>query len=146
MPAVTPLVGAIDQGTSSSRFFVFDSSGAVVASAQEEFPQIYPRAGWVEHDPEAIWTSVQNVIQKATDDLVKNGYSVKDIKAVGITNQRETTVVWNKTTGQPLHNAIVWMDARGEAVAKALAARTPSASPAHFQPRCGLPFSTYFSA
>ncbi len=100
---------AIDQGTSSSRTVVFDPSGTPVAAAQEEFPQIYPQPGWVEHDPEAIWTSVQSVTRQA---LAKGGIDASDIVALGITNQRETTLVWDRDTGVCIHNAIVWQDRR----------------------------------
>ncbi len=98
---------AIDQGTTGSRAFVFDAKGAVVASAYKEFRQYYPKPGWVEHDPQEIWNSVEHVIKMAV-----KGLDVKRIKAIGITNQRETTVVWDKQTGRPLHRAIVWQDRR----------------------------------
>ena len=101
------LLMAIDQGTSSSRSVLFDASGTVVTSAQEEFPQIYPRPGWVEHDPEAIWNSVCNVSRNA---LAAVGNS--SIAALGITNQRETTLVWNRESSECVHNAIVWQDRR----------------------------------
>ena len=102
---------ALDQGTSSSRSIVFDEQGHVVAIAQREFRQIYPQPGWVEHDPEEIWASQ---LATAREALSKANLTAKDIAAIGITNQRETTLVWNRRTGQPVHNAIVWQDRRTE--------------------------------
>ena len=104
---------ALDQGTSSSRSIVFDREGRIVAVAQQELPQIYPRPGWVEHDPMAIWSGQ---IATAHDVLAKAKLKAGDIHAVGITNQRETTVVWNRKTGQPVHHAIVWQDRRAEPI------------------------------
>lgn len=106
-------VGALDQGTTSSRFMIFDESGKVVASAQEEHTQILPQAGWVEHDALEIWLKVSNVIAAA---LKSAGLAGKDLSAIGITNQRETTVAWDSSTGKPLYNAIVWQDTRGQVV------------------------------
>ncbi len=103
---------ALDQGTSSCRSIVFDEQGHIVALAQQELPQIYPRPGWVEHDPMEIWRSQLATARKA---LATAGLKASDIRALGITNQRETTVVWNRQTGQPIHHAIVWQDRRGEA-------------------------------
>ena len=100
---------ALDQGTTSSRALVFDHGGRVVASAQREFPQIYPNPGWVEHDPLEIWSS-QNAT--AAEALARANLSGDDIAAVGVTNQRETTVVWDRETGKPVCNAIVWQDRR----------------------------------
>ncbi|MCG8369556.1 MAG: glycerol kinase, partial [Proteobacteria bacterium] len=100
---------AIDQGTSSSRTVVYDHDARVIASAQQEFPQIYPQPGWVEHDPEAIWDSVTSVTR---DAMHRAGAQAADITAIGITNQRETTVIWDRDTGKPVHNAIVWQDRR----------------------------------
>ena len=100
---------ALDQGTTSSRAIVFDHSGLPVAAAQKEFSQIYPRPGWVEHNPEEIWSSQAGV---ASEVLAKAGLKSTDIAGIGITNQRETTVVWNRITGNPVHNAIVWQDRR----------------------------------
>jgi glycerol kinase len=100
---------ALDQGTTSSRAIVFDHSGLPVASAQKEFTQIYPTPGWVEHDPEEIWSTQAGV---ATEVLAKSGLKSTDIAGIGITNQRETTIVWNRITGKPVHNAIVWQDRR----------------------------------
>src|SRR3954466_11184122 len=102
-------IAAIDQGTTSTRFIVFDAAGKVVACAQKEHKQIYPQPGWVEHDPEEIWRNTLEVIALAR---IKGKLSVHDIAAIGITNQRETTVVWNRRTGKPYYNAIVWQDMR----------------------------------
>ena len=98
---------AIDQGTSSSRTVIYDHDANVVATEQQEFPQLYPRPGWVEHDPEAIWSSVEAVTRGAME---KAGANAADISAIGITNQRETTVIWDRETGEPVFNAIVWQD------------------------------------
>ncbi len=100
---------AIDQGTSSSRAVVYGHDASVLASAQREFPQIFPQPGWVEHDPEAIWASVQSVMRQAMTDV---GASAADITAIGITNQRETTLIWDRDSGRCVHNAIVWQDRR----------------------------------
>jgi glycerol kinase len=104
-----PFILALDQGTTSSRAILFDHAGAIRASAQKEFPQIFPRAGWVEHDPLQIWSSQLEVAQTA---LARAGLRAGDVAAIGITNQRETTVVWDRRTGEPIHNAIVWQDRR----------------------------------
>src|SRR5215469_17739206 len=96
---------ALDQGTTSSRAILFDHSGTIVSVAQQEFPQIYPAPGLVEHDPEAIWSSQLAVAQEV---MKKAGVPARDVAALGITNQRETTIVWDKTTGNPVFNAIVW--------------------------------------
>lgn len=106
-------VGALDQGTTSSRFMIFDEDGSVVASAQEEHRQIMPEPGWVEHDALEIWAKVCKVIERA---LATAGLQGSDLVAIGITNQRETTVAWDRTTGQPLYNAIVWQDTRGQVI------------------------------
>ncbi len=111
---------ALDQGTSSSRAIVFHANGRIAALAQREFPQIFPQPGWVEHDPEAIWDTQLAVGREA---LVKAGLAAHDIAAVGITNQRETTVMWNRRTGAPIHNAIVWQDRRTEPLCAQLRAR-----------------------
>ena len=100
---------AIDQGTTSTRAIVFDSSGRPVASAQRELPQIFPRPGWVEHDPEEIWSATVEVSRTA---LARAKLEPADLAGIGITNQRETTVVWDRATGKPIHNAIVWQDRR----------------------------------
>ena len=100
---------ALDQGTTSSRAVLFDQSGAVRASAQKEFRQLFPQAGWVEHDPLEIWSSQFEVARAA---LSSAGVTASDVSAIGITNQRETTVIWDRRTGEPIHNAIVWQDRR----------------------------------
>ncbi|HUY53608.1 MAG TPA: FGGY family carbohydrate kinase, partial [Candidatus Nanopelagicaceae bacterium] len=102
-------VGALDQGTTSTRFMIFDHSGSVIAVDQKEHEQIFPKPGWVEHDAMEIWRRSQEVIAGA---LAKAGCSAADLAAVGVTNQRETAVVWDRTTGKPVHNAIVWQDTR----------------------------------
>ena len=102
-------IGAIDQGTTSTRFIVFDRSGRIVSTAQKEHEQIYPKPGWVEHDPEEIWRRTQAVIHEAME---ARGLQAADLAAIGITNQRETTVVWNRKSGKPMYNAIVWQDTR----------------------------------
>ena len=132
-------VGAIDQGTTSTRFMIFDRSGAVVASAQREFPQILPRPGWVEHDPIEIRESVEAVIGEALDAAQM---AARDLVAVGIANQRETTVVWDRTTGRPLANAVVWQDTRTDRICERLA---QEGGIDRFRDRTGLPVATYFS-
>src|SRR5215203_959378 len=103
---------ALDQGTTSSRAIVFDRESNVVSQNQNEFTQIYPRAGWVEHDPEEIWRTQMDA---AVEALASARLSARDIAACGITNQRETTLLWNRSTGVPVHNAIVWQDRRTSA-------------------------------
>jgi glycerol kinase len=132
-------IGAIDQGTTSSRFMVFDRSGRVVSAAQKEHAQIYPRPGWVEHDPDEIWRSVGEVIREAMD---ARGLKPSDLSAIGITNQRETTVVWNRKTGHAVCNAIVWQDTR---VSGAVAEFTAQGGQDRYRARTGLPLATYFS-
>jgi len=100
---------ALDQGTTSSRAVLFDGTGAIVDIAQQEFEQIYPRAGWVEHDPAQIWASQVGV---AVEVLGRAGVGPRDVAAIGIAVQRETAIVWDRATGQPIHNAIVWQDRR----------------------------------
>jgi glycerol kinase len=134
---MTAYLGAIDQGTSSTRFIVFDESACVVAQAQTEHGQIYPRPGWVEHDPQEIWSNTQAVI---ADALRAGGLQARDVAAIGITNQRETTVVWNRHTGAPLTNALVWQDTR---VTEYLS--TYAAGSEFLRARTGLPLSSYFS-
>src|SRR5579883_3096709 len=102
-------IGAIDQGTTSTRFIIFDRSGRIVAQAQKEHEQIYPQPGWVEHDPEEIWFRTRQVIGEA---MAASNLKPSDLAAIGITNQRETTVLWDRATGRPIHNAIVWQDTR----------------------------------
>jgi glycerol kinase len=132
-------VGALDQGTTSTRFMVFDHGGNVVAIDQKEHEQIYPKPGWVEHDPAEIWTRCQEVIKGALD---KAGISASDLAAVGITNQRETAVVWDRTTGKAIHNAIVWQDTRTDQICNDLAR---DGGQDRLRPKTGLPLATYFS-
>jgi glycerol kinase len=133
-------VGAVDQGTTSTRFMVFDHDGAEVGRHQLEHEQILPRAGWVEHNPLEIWERTQTVIGSALAHL---DLQAADLSALGITNQRETTVVWNRRTGRPLHNAIVWQDTRTDRIARAL---EQSGKGAVIRERSGLPPAAYFSA
>jgi len=133
-------IGAIDQGTTSSRFIVFDRSGRLVSSAQKEHAQIYPSPGWVEHDPEEILRSTNGVIQEAMD---VRGLRPEDLAGIGITNQRETTVVWHRKSGKPVYNAIVWQDTR---VAPTVAEFAARGGQDRYRARTGLPLSTYFSA
>src|SRR5947209_13036711 len=102
-------IGAIDQGTTSTRFIVFDRAGRIVSVAQSPHEQIYPQPGWVEHDANEIWRRTQEVIAEA---LAQRGMTAADLAAIGITNQRETTVVWDRRTGVPVHHALVWQDTR----------------------------------
>src|SRR4051812_24495352 len=133
-------IGAIDQGTTSTRFIVFDRAGRIVATAQKEHQQIYPQPGWVEHDSNEIWRRTQEVIAEA---MAQGGLSPRDLAAIGITNQRETTVLWNRHTGAPVSNALVWQDMRtGDLVAEM--SRDGGAD--RFRAQTGLPISTYFSA
>jgi len=130
---------AIDQGTTSTRFMIFDHAGQVVGIDQKEHEQIFPKPGWVEHDANEIWTRTQEVIAGA---LKKGNISTKDIAAVGITNQRETTVVWEKATGKPVYNAIVWQDTRTDQICNELA---KDGGQDRFRTKVGLPLATYFS-
>ena len=135
-----PALLAIDQGTTSSRALAFDLQGRLVASAQQEFAQIYPKSGWVEHDPEVIWATVLTTARKAFEAAEGKGF---EIAALGVTNQRETTLVWDRETGRPIHNAIVWQDRRTAdhcAKLKAAGAETEVAA------RAGLVLDPYFSA
>src|SRR5215469_4428068 len=102
-------IGAIDQGTTSTRFMIFDRAGKVISCAQKEHQQIFPQAGWVEHDPEEIWQRTQEVVAEA---MQQASLGPRDLAAIGITNQRETTIVWNRKTGKPITNAVVWQDMR----------------------------------
>ncbi len=138
MSAPTHLL-ALDQGTSSSRSIVFDASGRIVAMAQREFRQIYPQPGWVEHDPKEIWTTQ---LATAKEALTTAGLKASDIASIGITNQRETTVVWNRRTGEPIHNAIVWQDRRAEPTCAALRAQGHEGT---FRSKTGLIVDAYFS-
>ncbi|MEO7056799.1 MAG: glycerol kinase GlpK [Caldimonas sp.] len=130
---------ALDQGTSSSRAIVFDAAGRIVASAQAEFRQIFPQPGWVEHDPKEIW---QSQLATAREALAKSGLAATDIAGIGITNQRETTLVWNRATGEPIGNAIVWQDRRTAPACEALKER--GLEPL-FRERTGLVLDAYFS-
>ncbi|XP_057534119.1 glycerol kinase [Amaranthus tricolor] len=139
-------IGSIDQGTTSTRFIIYDGSAKAIASHQIEFTQFYPVAGWVEHDPMEILESVRICIAKALDKATAEGYNIDcGLKAIGITNQRETSVIWSKSTGLPLYNAIVWMDARTSSICRKLE-KELAGGRNHFEPSCGLPVSTYFSA
>jgi glycerol kinase len=130
---------ALDQGTTSTRCMIFDHGGQVVAVEQLEHEQIYPQAGWVEHDANEIWQRTREVMDGA---LTKSGASASDVAALGITNQRETAVVWDKTTGEPVYNAIVWQDTRTDKICDELAA---DGGQDRFRPTTGLPIATYFS-
>jgi glycerol kinase len=132
-------VGAIDQGTTSTRFMIFDHGGTVIGVDQKEHEQIFPKAGWVEHDANEIWTRTQEVVKGA---LQKAKLQASDLAAVGITNQRETTVVWDKATGVPIHNALVWQDTRTDKICDELIA---DGGQDRFRPSTGLPIATYFS-
>ena len=132
-------IAAIDQGTTSSRCILFDEAGQIVASAQKEHRQIFPRPGWVEHDAEEIWANVQEVMAGA---LAKLNLSPRDIAAIGITNQRETTVLWDRATGKPIHNAIVWQDTRTDKLVTEIGG-APGQD--RFRAQTGLPLATYFS-
>ncbi|PWE18108.1 glycerol kinase [Marinicauda salina] len=135
-----PAILAIDQGTTSSRAIVFDSYGRVVTVAQEEFAQIYPRPGWVEHYPEVIWATVLSTVRKA---LAEADRAEIEIACLGVTNQRETTLVWERSTGRPIHNAIVWQDRRTAKQCQALEAKGHGKRVAE---RAGLVLDPYFSA
>jgi glycerol kinase len=132
-------VAAIDQGTTSTRCLIFDHSGRIVAGDAREHRQIFPHAGWVEHDPLEIWANTRAVTAGA---LEAGGLTASDIAAVGITNQRETTVVWDRHTGEPVYNAIVWQDTRTADIVQALACRTGEEV---YRARTGLPLATYFA-
>lgn len=132
-------VGAIDQGTTSTRFMIFDHAGQVIGIDQKEHEQIYPKPAWVEHDPMEVWAAVQAVIAGA---LAKAHVDAKDLAAVGVTNQRETTVVWDKNTGKPVYNAIVWQDTRTDLICNELA---KVGGQDRLRAKVGLPLATYFS-
>ncbi|HEY3333847.1 MAG TPA: glycerol kinase GlpK [Candidatus Limnocylindrales bacterium] len=136
---MTKYVGALDQGTTSTRFMIFDHAGGVVAIHQKEHEQIYPKPGWVEHDPMEIWARSQEVI----DGCLRNaGIAASDLAAVGITNQRETAVVWDKKTGKPVYNAIVWQDTRTDVYVNEFG---KDGGQDRFRGKVGLPLATYFS-
>jgi glycerol kinase len=132
-------IAALDQGTTSTRFMLFNHDGKIVAKAQQEHQQIYPKPGWVEHNPLEIWQSTCEVINEA---LRKNKIKVNNIIAVGVTNQRETTVLWDKDTGKPVYNAIVWQDTRTDAICNNLAM---IGGLNRLRDKVGLPLATYFS-
>ncbi len=132
-------LGALDQGTTSTRFMIFDRGGNVISAAQKEHKQIYPEPGWVEHDPMEIWQRTLEVMEEA---CAARSLSAAEIASIGITNQRETTVVWDRTTGEPVMNALVWQDTRvGEYVARF----TQEGGQDRFREKTGLPLATYFS-
>ncbi|MFD6453009.1 FGGY family carbohydrate kinase, partial [Nocardia sp. NPDC060220] len=132
-------VAAIDQGTTSSRCIIFDRQGRIVGTAQREHRQIFPKPGWVEHDPAEVWRNTESVLGAA---LGTSRCSAGDLAAVGITNQRETTVVWDRATGDPVYNAIVWQDTRTDQLCTELAG---DQGPQRYADRTGLPLSTYFA-
>ena len=139
MMAEPRYIAAIDQGTTSTRCMIFDRAGAVICSAQREHQQIFPRPGWVEHDPREIWARTQEVVQGA---LAQGGIAASDLAAVGITNQRETAIVWDRATGDPLCNAIVWQDTRTDTICHALARE---GGQDRLRAQTGLPLATYFA-
>jgi glycerol kinase len=132
-------VGAVDQGTTSTRFMIFDHAGGVVGIDQQEHDQIFPKPGWVEHDAAQVWERTQQVIAGA---LEKTGVAASDLAAVGVTNQRETTLIWDRATGAPIHNALVWQDTRTDQICNELAAE---GGQDRFRATTGLPIATYFS-
>ena len=134
-------IGAIDQGTTSTRFMVFDRAGRIAASAQKEHEQIYPQPGWVEHDPDEIWFRTQQVIAEA---MAQAGLRPRDLAAIGITNQRETSVLWNRKTGRPMHQraGLAGYANAGDAVSEF----SREGGPDRFRAKTGLPLSTYFSS
>ena len=132
-------VGAIDQGTTSSRFIIFDRQGEIISIDQKEHEQFYPKPGWVEHDPAEIWRNTQTVIHGA---LSKKGLVAADLSSVGVANQRETTLIWNRRTGEPLHRALVWMDTRTDDLVREF---TKDGGQDRLRAKTGLPLATYFS-
>ncbi len=132
-------VGALDQGTTSNRFIIFDHNGRIIDVDQKEHEQIFPRPGWVEHNPVEIWQNTQDVIRGA---LAKSGLTGSDLAAIGITNQRETTVIWDKNTGEPFSNAVVWQCTRTDEICKEL---MRDHGQNRFRDKTGLPIATYFS-
>jgi glycerol kinase len=136
---VAAYLGAIDQGTTGTRFIVFDRSGRIVSVAQKEHEQIFPRPGWIEHDPDEIWRRTQEVIDEA---MKAKELRPEDLAAIGITNQRETTIIWNRKTGRAVYNALVWQDTR---VDDAVAEFSQEGGQDRFREKTGLPLATYFS-
>ncbi|XP_070970689.1 glycerol kinase-like isoform X4 [Oncorhynchus clarkii lewisi] len=142
-----PLVAAIDQGTSSTRFLVFNAKTAELLSHhQVEINQSFPKEGWVEEDPKEILQSVYECMERTCEKLTQLNIDISNIKAIGVTNQRETTLVWDKETGEPLYNAIVWLDLRTQSTVERLINKTPGRNKNHLKHKTGLPISTYFSA
>jgi glycerol kinase len=139
-----PFIAAIDQGTTSSRCIVFDRDGRIVAVDQKEHEQIFPRPGWVEHDAAEIWANVQEVVAGATGKAAQDipGFTPADVKAIGITNQRETTLLWDRHTGEPVHNALVWQDTRTDALCRELGR---GVGQDRFRRETGLPLASYFA-
>lgn len=135
-------IGSIDQGTTSTRFLIFDNDGVLVTSHQLEFDQIYPQPGWIEHDPMDLIKSVNKCIIEAVRKFEMMGYVASAIKTIGVTNQRETVLVWDKNTGKALYNALVWCDTRTAPTVKKLRAKEGSYKVAHMS---GLPLATYFA-
>lgn len=136
---MTKYIGAIDSGTTSTRFILFDKAGTIVAQDQREHEQIFPQSGWVEHDPNEIWERTRQVIGAT---LAKTGATAADMGAIGITNQRETTLIWDKQTGAPIYNAIVWQDTRTDRICHDLEAAGHAAAIYY---KTGLPVATYFA-
>ena len=132
-------IGSIDQGTTSTRFILFDRSGQPAASHQIEHRQIFPKPGWVEHDPVEVWENTQRVI---AETLIRSGIPRVKIDAIGVTNQRETVVVWDRRTGKPFYNAVVWQDTRTDALVREL---SRDGGIDRFRDKTGLPLATYFS-
>ncbi|TSK17868.1 Glycerol kinase [Bagarius yarrelli] len=142
-----PLVAAIDQGTSSTRFLVFNAKTAELLSHhQVEIQQSFPKEGWVEEDPKEILQSVYECMDRTCEKLTQLNIDISNIKAIGVTNQRETTLVWDKETGEPLYNAVVWLDLRTQSTVERLIKNTPGRNKNHLKHKTGLPISTYFSA
>ncbi|XP_030641633.1 glycerol kinase [Chanos chanos] len=142
-----PLVAAIDQGTSSTRFLVFNPKTAeLISHHQVEISQSFPKEGWVEEDPMEILQSVHDCIERTCEKLTQLQIDISSIKAIGVTNQRETTLVWDKETGKPLYNAIVWLDLRTQSTVERLIDKAPGKDKNHLKHKTGLPISTYFSA
>ena len=130
---------ALDQGTTSSRAIIFDKNLSIISVSQREFTQIYPKPGWVEHDPMEIWATQRSVL---TEVIAKSGISLKDVAAIGITNQRETTIVWNKNTGEPVYNAIVWQCRRTAEICEELKKKGIEE---YIKENTGLIIDAYFS-
>ncbi|MBN3321448.1 GLPK kinase, partial [Atractosteus spatula] len=142
-----PLVGAIDQGTSSTRFLVFNAKTAELLSHhQVEIKQNFPKEGWVEEDPKEILQSVYECMERTCEKLSQLNIDISNIKAIGVTNQRETTIVWDKETGEPLGRPTVWLDLRTQSTVERLINKTPGRNKNHLKNKTGLPISTYFSA